>query len=72
MARENEQDGHERTSKFQPGCGGVCGATMEVSDPEDRYRRENEPDRVSVAAESLDQALQYMRRTHGDFKHRQS
>jgi hypothetical protein len=45
---------------------------MEVSDPEDRYRRENEPDRVSVAAESLDQALQYMRRTHGDFKHRQS
>jgi hypothetical protein len=31
VARENEQDGHERTSKFQPGCGGVCGARTAIS-----------------------------------------
>jgi hypothetical protein len=55
-------------TRFQPGSTGVCEAQLwKFSEPQDRYNREKEPDRVLVAAGSLDQALQYMRRRHGDF-----
>jgi hypothetical protein len=37
-----------------------------ISEPEGRYRPEKEADRVLVAAESIDQALQLMLRTYGD------
>jgi hypothetical protein len=55
-------------TRFQPGSAGVCEAQLwKFSEPQDRYNREKEPDRVLVAAGSLDQALQYVRRRHGDF-----
>jgi len=55
-------------SRFQPGSAGVCEAQLwKFSEPQDRYDREKEPDRVLVAAASLDQALQYMRRRRGAF-----
>jgi hypothetical protein len=55
-------------TRFRPGSTGVCEAQLwKFSEPQDRYNREKEPDRVLVAAASLDQALQYIRRRHGDF-----
>jgi len=50
---------------FRPGSEGVCEAQLwEFSAPK---HDDEEPELQLVAAESLDQALKYMRRRHDDF-----
>jgi len=55
-------------SAFRPGSRGVCEAQLwKFTEPQDRFNPEKEPETELIAALSLDQALNYMRRRHSDF-----
>jgi hypothetical protein len=57
----------EASAAFRPGSGGVCEAQLwKFSAPENPYNREEEPESELVAAESIHEALKYVRRRHGD------
>jgi len=53
---------------FRPGCRGLLLMQLwRVSELQDRYTPEKEPETELIAALSLDQALHYRRRRHGVF-----
>ena len=55
-------------SRFRQGSGGACEAQpWTFTGPQRISAEENTPEAVWVAAESLDEALQYVRQRHDDF-----
>jgi hypothetical protein len=58
----------EHRAAFRPGSGGVCEAELwKFSAPQDPYIEE-EPESHMVAAESIYEALNYIRRRERDFR----
>lgn len=67
-SRRTVQRSPKQRSGFRSGRSGVCEAQLWEFTGPSKFLREDEAIPIErVAASSLDQALRYMRRRHGDF-----
>ena len=57
-----------KSSRFRQGSAGACEAQLwSFTGPQKTSEEDNKQETVWIAAESLDEALQYVRQRHDDF-----